>query len=106
MSNLVKRLIDRDADLYMNQLMRAQCVLFDDLDKAGIYRSGWVKDQIFNLIDRRIGADKLIMATTNLIDPGQFVEKFGEATTSRLLGVAQFVEFKGKDYRQKQKGDR
>lgn len=104
MSELVKKLIDKEADAYMGQLMRTYCVLFDDLDKVSTYKSEWVRDQVFNLFDKRIGEKKLLMATTNLTDPDEFLKRFGEATTSRLLGACQWVEFKGRDYRQVRKG--
>lgn len=101
MSGLVKKLIDKQATTYIDQLMRTDYVLFDDLDKVSTYKSEWVKDQVFNIFDRRTGKGSKFLATTNLADPKEFVAKFGEATTSRLLGAAQFVQFEGGDYRQK-----
>jgi DNA replication protein DnaC len=104
MSNLVKKLINKEVNSYMDTLLRTDYVLFDDLDKVGTHKSGWVKDQVFNIFDHRTGEGKKFIATTNLLNAQEFVDKFSEAIASRLMGAAQFIEFKGKDYRQKKKG--
>lgn len=101
-SDLVNELMQH-GDEVQRQIEGADAVLLDDMDKIGTTTSAWVRERVFSIVNNRIAAGKIILATTNFTDPMEFTQKWGEAVTSRLVASCFMVEFKGDDYRMKQR---
>jgi len=105
MSDITSRFINKQAGLdYISYLMRNyDLLMFDDMDKITT-QSEWVRERVFSLFNNLINQQKIIIATTNFQEGSDFIEKFGQAITSRLISYCTIIEFAGDDYRKKIKG--
>ncbi len=97
MADLVQGLIKGTYDT--EDLAGAGVVVFDDMDKLAKTDNAWVTERVFSIFDVRVREDKVLIATSNLKEPADFQEQFGEAVASRLFGRCRFVKFEGSDYR-------
>jgi DNA replication protein DnaC len=99
MAGIIGRFFDKESGRrYMESLLAKDVVLFDDLDKI-MTESEAVRDQIFSVMNGIINRKKAVIGTTNLMGPKDFLDKFGQAVTSRLSGGCFMLEFPGDDYR-------
>ncbi len=100
-SDLTNTII-KEKENYIDCIINNDIVLFDDLDKANIgnkTNSTWINEQFFNLINGLTSNNKIIIATTNLNSPEEFIKIYDESIVSRLIGSCCFIEVKGNDYR-------
>ncbi len=62
----------------------------------------WARDRLYTLINRRYLAQRPTIVTTNLgLDA--LAERLGERTVSRLWGASLVINFRGADYRERDK---
>ena len=107
MSDITSRFINKQAGMdLIDYLMRNyDLIMFDDIDKITT-QSEWVRERIFSLFNNLINKQKIIIATTNFQNGSDFIDKFGQAITSRLISYCTIIEFSGDDYRKKLKDRR
>jgi len=104
MSDITSSFINKQAGVDLIDYLKRNydLVMFDDIDKVTT-QSEWVRERIFSLFNNLINEQKIILATTNFQKGSDFVDKFGQAITSRLISYCTIVEFTGDDYRKKSK---
>jgi len=98
MSDLINQLTTKREEWAINEILRYDVILFDDIDKISGTQS-WIKERLFRVLDKLISSKKVVIATANFIKEEDFLEKLGDANTSRLVFACQFVKFSGDDYR-------
>lgn len=84
------RIIDKAADV--------ELLVLDDLGAEST--SGWVRDRLYLIINRRYENLKATIVTTNL-DEGELRQQVGERIVSRINEMCHTLEFPGEDYRRK-----
>jgi DNA replication protein DnaC len=89
---------------WINKLTDVEVLLFDELAASKI--SQWVADYIYYLINKRYNDKKLTIFATNFYDKGTdgretLSGRIGERLRSRLYEMAQVLEIRGVDFRQK-----
>ena len=87
----------------MDSIQRAGLVVLDDLGKEKA--SEWQEMTLYTLVNYRSVHGLPLVITMNL-KPQQLERQIGPANVSRLLGMADFVEMEGLDYRLKEKRSR
>lgn len=87
-------------DQIMQRIERADLVILDDLGKEKA--SEWQEMTLYTLVNYRYVHRLPLIITMNL-KPQQLERQIGPASVSRLLGMADFVEMEGSDYRLKEK---
>jgi len=102
MSDILDSIIKSDYT-FIENLMRYDVVLLDDLDKLkaakGTAKSGWASERIFSLFDNLINNRKIIISTTNCQKVSELNDFFDSSVVSRLVGNSDIVKVKGNDYR-------
>jgi DNA replication protein DnaC len=88
----------------MNRLVETEILLFDELASSKV--SQWVSDYIYYLINKRYNDNKMTIFATNFYDKSTdgretLAGRIGERLRSRLYEMAQAVEIRGVDFRQK-----
>lgn len=81
-------------------LRSADIALIDDLgaEKATEGNRAWLQETLYGIIDHRYNWERTTILTTNL--PGdRLAEYLGDRLASRILGMCEVVELKGKDRR-------
>ncbi len=107
MSDITSRFINKQAGIDLVDYLKRNydLIMFDDIDKITT-QGEWVRERIFSLFNNLINEQKIILATTNFQKGSDFVDKFGQAITSRLISYCNIIEFTGDDYRKKLKDGR
>ena len=107
MSDITAQFISKQAGMDLIQYLKRNydLIMFDDIDKITT-QSEWVRERVFSLFNNLINEEKIIIATTNFQKGSDFVDKFGQAITSRLISYCTIIEFSGDDYRKKTKDRR
>jgi DNA replication protein DnaC len=89
----------------MTKLVKVELLLFDEL--ASSHVSQWVSDYIYYLINKRYNNKKMTVFATNFYDKTYksntetLEQRMGSRLRSRLYEMAQAVEVRGADFRQK-----
>jgi DNA replication protein DnaC len=85
------------------RLGRVEALFLDDLGaerKGSSWDREWAGEQVFKILNRRdLEKPALTVASTNYGTREQLVERFGERTVSRLLGLCEWCPVDGPDYR-------
>lgn len=79
-----------------NNVLEADVVIWDDVATKGFTQ--YEMEQIFNLINNRIDEGKTNIYTSNLVGK-ELQEAIGERLYSRIVNMAEVIEFVGKDKR-------
>lgn len=79
-----------------NNVLEADVVIWDDVATKGFTQ--YEMEQIFNLINNRIDEGKTNIYTSNLVGK-ELQEAIGERLYSRIVNMAEVIEFIGKDKR-------
>jgi DNA replication protein DnaC len=81
----------------MDRLTEVDLLHIDDVGAEKT--SPWVLEQLYALVNARYEAERSIVITTNLIDPGELAEQITERTVSRLQEMCKTVPVIGPDLR-------
>jgi DNA replication protein DnaC len=98
----------------LRQVLHTELLFLDDLGAQNT--SGWVKDTVAFIINRRYENNKVTILTTNYLDDETFtteekgkgyklVDRIGEPMRSRLYEMCVTIVMKGKDFRKAFKQD-
>lgn len=82
---------------YKNNLETVDLVIWDDIALTNMSQYDYT--QFYNIIDKRILAEKSNIFTTNCTDVKKLAELIGAKTASRIYYTSEVVELKGKDMR-------
>ena len=82
---------------YLDNLENVDLVIWDDIAISGI--SNYDFTQLYNIIDKRILAEKANIFTSNQPTFDGFVELMGNRLASRVYSTSEIVELRGKDMR-------
>lgn len=97
-SDLVDRLISDGHEL-KQQIVNAEIVVIDDLDKLRSLENEWVRESAFSLLDTMTREGKGLLITANFDGAESVYKTFPQALASRIIGYCKMIEFKGRDYR-------
>ena len=82
---------------YMQNLESVDLVVFDDIAVSGVSQYDYT--QLFNIINKRMMAEKSTIFTSNIVDYEQLEELFGPRLASRVYTNSEIIELKGWDMR-------
>lgn len=82
---------------YKDNLENVDLVIWDDIALTNMSQYDYT--QFYNIIDKRILAEKSNIFTTNCTDVKKLAELIGAKTASRIYYTSEVVELKGKDMR-------
>ena len=82
---------------YKNNLENVDLVIWDDIALTNMSQYDYT--QFYNIIDKRILAEKSNIFTTNCVDVDKLAELIGAKTASRIYYTSEIIELKGKDMR-------
>ena len=81
----------------MQNLESVDLVVFDDIAVSGVSQYDYT--QLFNIINKRMMAEKSTIFTSNIVDYEQLEELFGPRLASRVYTNSEIIELKGWDMR-------
>lgn len=99
-TDLLLRLKDFNNPLprkYLDNLENVDLVIFDDIAVSGISQYDYT--QLFNIINKRMMAEKSNIFTSNITEYEQLEELFGPRLASRVYNNSEIIELKGVDMR-------
>lgn len=82
---------------YKQNLETVDLVIFDDIAVTGISQYDYT--QLFNIINKRISAEKSNIFTSNVVSKDQLDRILGARLSSRIYTASEIVELKGLDRR-------
>jgi DNA replication protein DnaC len=84
--NLLREAIDSPGGMLdlLDRLTAVDLLHLDDLGAE--YRTDWVLEQLYSIVNARYEAERSIVATTNLL-PDELSERLGARTVSRLVEI-------------------
>lgn len=82
---------------YRDNLENVDLVIWDDIALTNMSQYDYT--QFYNIIDKRILAEKSNIFTTNCTDVDKLAELVGAKTASRIYYTSEVIELKGKDMR-------
>jgi DNA replication protein DnaC len=82
---------------YRDNLVNVDLVIWDDIALTNM--SPYDYTQFYNIIDKRILAEKSNIFTTNCTDIKKLAELIGAKNASRIYYTSEVIELKGKDMR-------
>lgn len=82
---------------YLDNLENVDLVVFDDIAVSGISQFDYT--QLFNIINKRMMAEKSNIFTSNIVQYEQLEELFGPRLASRIYNDSEIIELKGMDMR-------
>jgi len=94
-----------------SSIERGEAALLDDLAKLPLLAlddlgtenpTSWARDRLYSLINRRYLGQRTTIVTTNLTLE-ELANRLGERTISRLWGASLVINFRGADYRERDK---
>ena len=91
------------ADNPLAALLEVDWLVLDDLGIEG--DSTWVKEKVYQLVNRRWLARRPMIVTTNK-SPEELTRRYGEGVVSRLWGDSMVLHFQAEDYRLSAKAHR
>ena len=99
-TDLLLRLKDFNNPLsqsYRDKLENVDLVIWDDIALTNISQYDYT--QFYNIIDKRMLAEKSNIFTTNCTNPDRLAELLGAKIASRIYYTSEVIELKGKDRR-------
>lgn len=82
---------------YLNNLENVDLVIFDDIGMTGISQYDFT--QLYNIINKRVLAEKSNIFTSNIIKYEQLEQTIGARLASRIYNTSEIIELKGMDMR-------
>lgn len=82
---------------FKNNLENVDLVIFDDIAVTGISQYDYT--QLFNIINKRISAEKSNIFTSNITNLNQLEQILGSRLASRIYTASEIIELKGMDRR-------
>lgn len=82
---------------YRDNLVNVDLVIWDDIALTNMSQYDYT--QFYNIIDKRILAEKSNIFTTNCTDIKKLAELIGAKNASRIYYTSEVIELKGKDMR-------
>lgn len=82
---------------YLNNLENVDLVVFDDVGITGMSQYDYT--QFFNIINKRMMAEKSNIFTSNITTLEELEEIFGPRLASRIYTASEIIELKGMDMR-------
>lgn len=81
---------------WLDQATDATLLALDDIGAERV--TDWVREKLFQLVNRRYNAVKATIVTSNL-SPDELSDRIGDRTVSRLVGMCRIVRLDGEDKR-------
>lgn len=82
---------------YLDNLENVDLVVFDDIAVSGVSQYDYT--QLFNIINKRMMAEKSNIFTSNITEYDELEELFGPRLASRIYTNSEIIELKGMDMR-------
>lgn len=87
-----------DGEDWLEEASEATLIVLDDIGAERV--TDWVREKLFQLVNRRYNDMRATIVTSNL-SPDQLAAHIGDRTVSRLVGMCKVIKLQGDDRRLK-----